>query len=188
MIIGPSGAGKGAIAAGLVERVPDLWLSRSWTTRPIRPSDAPNAYVFVDRAAFEAHRDAGGFVEWDEHFGHLYGTPRLMPPEGTDVLLEIDVVGAGEVRRLRPDAIVLLVRAPSVAVLEERLRRRGEDEATIADRLARAESEEELGSALADHVIVNDDLERAVDEVTGIVEAHRSGGSTHHQGREEPHG
>lgn len=174
VIVGPSGAGKGAIAAGLVERVPGLWLSRSWTTRPRRPSDAPGAYVFVDRATFEAHRDADGFVEWDEHFGHLYGTPRLVPPPGADILLEIDVIGAAEIRRRYPDAVIVLVKAPSRPVLEERLRRRGEDDATVAGRLARAELEEQKGAALADHVVVNDDLQRAVDEVTGIVEAHRS--------------
>ncbi len=166
--------GKGAVAAGLLARTPDLWLSRSWTTRPRRLSDAPDAYVFVDRQAFEAERDAGGFLEWAEVFGSLYGTPVPAPPPGADLLLEIDVQGAAQVKGLRPDAVVICVRAPSRAAQEQRLRKRGDDEAVIARRLARAEAEEEAGMALADHVVVNDELGRAIEEVAGILEGHRS--------------
>ncbi len=166
--------GKGSVAGAVVERVPRLWLSRSWTTRPRRPSDAPDAYRFVDRATFEERVAAGGFVEWAEVFGNLYGTPVPEPPSGHDVLLEIDVQGAEQVRARAPDAVVILLLAPSRAAQEERLRGRGEDDSTVARRLAEAEQEEAKGRALADHVVVNDDLRRATEEVAAIVEAHRT--------------
>lgn len=149
----------------------NLWLSRSWTTRPRRPSDPPDAYHFVDRPTFEARAAEGGFLEWNTVFGHLYGTP--VPDGSQDVLLEIDVQGAADVRRRRPDAVVVLVLPPSRQEQERRLRERGDDMETIARRLAGADDEERAGRALADHVVINDDLRRAVDEVVGIVEAHR---------------
>lgn len=173
VIVGPSGVGKGAVASGLVERVPGLWLSRSWTTRAPRPSDPPGAYVFVDRAAFEKERAAGGFLEWAEVFGNLYGTPVPSPPPGADVLLEIDVQGAAQVKALHPDSVVILVQAPSPEAQEGRLRGRGDPEEVIARRLAAAAEEEAAAQELADHVVVNDDLARAIDEAAGIVEAHR---------------
>jgi guanylate kinase len=166
--------GKGSVASAVVDRVPRLWLSRSWTTRPRRPSDAADAYRFVDRATFEARAEAGGFVEWAEVFGNLYGTPVPEPPSGHDVLLEIDVQGAEQVRARTPDAVVILLLAPSRAAQEERLRGRGEDEATVSRRLAEAVREEAKGRELADHVVVNDDLARATEEVAAIVEAHRT--------------
>ncbi|HYX43550.1 MAG TPA: guanylate kinase, partial [Acidimicrobiales bacterium] len=93
---------------------------------------------------------------------------------GHDVLLEIDVQGAEQVRARAPDAVVILLLAPSRAAQEERLRGRGEDDSTVARRLAEAEQEEAKGRALADHVVVNDDLRRATEEVAAIVEAHRT--------------
>ena len=174
MIIGPSGVGKGSIAGGLPDRVPGLWLSRSWTTRPPRAGEAEDAYHFVDDATFEAHAEAGGFVESASVFGHRYGTPHPDAPPGHDVLLEIDVQGAEQVRASHPDAVVILVVAPSREVQQERLRTRGDDDATIARRVAEAEREEAAGRSLADHVVVNDDLVRATEEVAAIVERHRT--------------
>ncbi|MFN2608350.1 MAG: guanylate kinase [Acidimicrobiales bacterium] len=173
VLIGPSGVGKGSIAGGVVARVPRLWLSRSWTTRPRRPGEAPDAYRFVDDATFDAHLRAGGFLESATVFDHRYGTPLPEPPAGHDVLLEIDVQGAASVRAARPDAVVVLVVPPSRAVQEARLRGRGEDEATIRRRLAEADREEAEGRALADHVVLNDDLSRATEEVAAIVGRHR---------------
>jgi guanylate kinase len=172
--VGPSGVGKGSIAAGLVSKLPGLWLSRSWTTRPRRPGEAPDAYSFVDRATFEARQGAGGFLESAAVFDHLYGTPWPEPPPGADVLLEIDVQGAGQVKERYPDAVVILVRAPSPEAQEARLRGRGDDHAVIVRRLARAAAEERDAATLADHVVVNDDLDRAVEEAAAIVESHRS--------------
>lgn len=174
VIVGPSGVGKGSIAGALPARVDGLWLSRSWTTRPRRAGEAEDAYRFVDDAAFEEHARADGFIESATVFGHRYGTPVPEAPPGHDVLLEIDVQGAAQVRQRHPDAVVILVVAPSRQAQEERLRGRGEDEATIARRLAEAEREEAAGRELADHVVVNDELGRATDEVAAIVESHRT--------------
>jgi guanylate kinase len=174
VICGPAGAGKGSIVSKLVESDPRLWLSRSWTTRPRRPSEAEDAYTFVDRAAFEAKAEAGGFLEWDEHFGALYGTPIPSAPPGRDVLLEIDVRGAEQVAALHPDALVIFVAPPSREVQEARLRGRGDREEQVERRLARADMEDELGRRLAQHVVVNDDLSRATEEVAGILARHRS--------------
>jgi guanylate kinase len=165
--------GKGTIAAALVERVPRLWLSRSWTTRPPRPGEPPDAYVFVDDGTFEAHAAGGGFLESATVFGYRYGTPRPDPPPGHDLLLEIDVQGATQVKAHDPGAVVVFVVAPSRAEQEARLRGRGDPPGAVARRLAMAEGEESAGRALADHVVVNDDLSRAVAEVAGIVEAER---------------
>lgn len=173
VLAGPSGAGKGSIATALQRQVPNLWLSRSWTTRPPRAGEPADAYVFVDRPTFDAHLAAGGFLEWADVFGHRYGTPWPVPPEGHDVLLEIDVQGAGQVRRRHPEAVVVFVETPSRAVQEARLRARGDREDLIARRLAAAPAEERAGRDLADHVVVNDDLARAVEEVAAILESNR---------------
>ena len=167
--------GKGTIVSRLCRRVPDLWLSRSWTTRPRRPGEAPDAYTFVDRPTFEAQAAAGGFLEWAELEANaeLYGTPWPEAPPDADVVLEIDVQGAAQVRERHPDAVVVLVVAPSPEEQADRMRRRGDDEHHIASRVALGAEEEERGRRLAAHVVVNDDLDRAVDELAGILLRHR---------------
>jgi guanylate kinase len=158
-----------------LKRVPELWLSRSWTTRKQRPGESDDAYTFVDKDTFFARRDAGGFLEWVELLpDYFMGTPLPEPPPGKDMILEIDIRGAQQVRDKYPDAVVVLVLPPSRQELERRMRKRGDPEALIRARLELGEAEEEQGRELADHVIVNDDLDRAVDELAGIVNEHRS--------------
>lgn len=174
VISGPGGAGKGTIVDQLCHADPNLWLSRSWTTRARRPSESPYAYRFTDRATFEAHIRAEGFLEWVEFLGNYYGTPLPTPPEGADVLFEIEVQGAEAVKRRFPESVLIFVEPPSRAHQEARLRSRGDLEETIQKRLRKAEAEEAVGHEIADHIVVNDDLDRAVAEVAGIVASCRS--------------
>jgi guanylate kinase len=156
---------------------PLLWLSRSWTTRARRPGEPEDAYDFVDRATFEAHAAAGGFVEWAEFLGNLYGTPVPDVHADRDVLLEIDLQGARQVRQLRPDATLVLLLPPSPDVQADRLRRRGDDEAHVARRLAEGAEEERAGRLIADHVVVNDTVAQATADVASILALRRSGAS-----------
>jgi guanylate kinase len=160
----------------LVEEVPDLRLSRSWTTRARRPGEPADAYVFVDRSTFQARVDAGEFFEWAEFLGNLYGTPRPDPRAGGDILLEIDVQGAEQVRRQRPDATLILLTPPSADVQRQRLRRRGDHESHIAERLAAGAEEERAGRLIADAVVVNHEVAQATADVAAIVERRRSAG------------
>lgn len=174
MLIGPGGVGKGTVARTLDERDPRLWLSRSWTTRPRRPTEPADAYVFTDRARFMAHVAGGGFLEWAEFLDNLYGTPVPEAPPGSDVLLEIDVQGARQVLERLPSAVVVLLVPPSSEELEARLRRRGDSEDHVRRRLEVGLRELAEGRALATQIVVNDDLERAVSEVAAIIDAART--------------
>lgn len=173
VLIGPGGVGKGTLARRLVEADPKLWLSRSWTTRERRPSEHGDEYFYVDRSTFEKAIESGQFLEWAEFHGHLYGTPLPEAPEGSDVLLEIEVQGAEQVLKHDPTAVVLLILPPSMELLEKRLRDRGDDSAHVTARLASAPAELEKGHELASHVVVNDDLERASREIVSILEGLR---------------
>jgi guanylate kinase len=174
VVSGPGGVGKGTIVDALVQRDPRMWLSRSWTTRNRRAGEADSAYVFTDRATFEQRIDAGGFLEWTDFLGNYYGTPTPEPTAGADVvILEIEVDGAQQVKALRPDARLIFVLPPSRAEQERRLRGRGDDPDRVAARLRKAEDEEPIGLRLADHVVINDDLESAVEEMLDIIEQAR---------------
>ena len=154
---------------------PWLRLSRSWTTRTRRPGEAEDAYVFVDRPAFEAKAAAGGFFESAEFIGNLYGTPVPESGDGRDVLLEIDLQGAIQVRKLRPDTTLILLLPPSSKVQADRLRGRGDDESHVARRLAEGAEEERAGRRIADHVVVNDTVAQATADVASILQVRRSG-------------
>lgn len=132
--------------------------------------------MFVDVDTFLAHELDGGFLETNRFSanGHMYGTPWPAPPPGRDVVLEIDLNGALQVREQVPDAVLVLVLPPSAEELERRLRGRGDDDDHVRRRLALAAEEERVGRTVAHHVVVNDDLDRAVGEVAGILDLHRS--------------
>ncbi len=173
IVSGPGGVGKGTIVNALVARDPQLWLSRSWTTRAQRPGEADTAYVFTDRASFERRIEAGGFLEWTNFLGNYYGTPRPDLTQGHDVVLEIEVDGARQVKALHPEAVLIFVLPPSRAEQQRRLRGRGDPEDKVDQRLQKALDEEPVGLAIANHVVVNDDLERTVGEMMQIIEHHR---------------
>jgi guanylate kinase len=156
-----------------VARDPTLCVSRSWTTRRQRPGEPDDAYTFVDRERFEKRIAEGGFLEHAEYLGHLYGTPREAPPPGCDLVLVIEVQGARQVLERVPGAVMILIVPPSRADQRARLEARGDAQEHVERRVAKAAEEEAEGRRLAHHVVVNDDLGRAVDEVAGILAGYR---------------
>lgn len=162
----------------LLARDARLWFSVSATTRSRREDEVDGKdYLFLDRGEFERLRHAGGFLEWFDVYGDLKGTPRAPVEEhlaaGDDVLLEVDVQGALTVREAYPDAVLVFIRAPSREEQRRRLVARGQDDPDAIDRrLAQADAEESLVERF-DAVVVNDDPDRAADDVAAILSAHR---------------
>ncbi len=173
IISGPGGVGKGTIVDALMRRDPRLLLSCSWTTRTQRPGERDDAYVFTHRDAFESHRDAGGFLEWTEFLGNYYGTPVPDLSQGRDVVLEIEVDGAQQVKVRHPDSVLIFILPPSREEQRRRLVGRGDPDHKVQERLRKAEEEEPVGLALADATVVNDDLERTVDELVSLIDRFR---------------
>ncbi len=180
VVSGPSGVGKGSVHAGLHGLLEGLEISVSVTTRAPRPGERDGvAYRFVDDEGFDGMVARGELLESAEYAGHRYGTPRGPLDEaverGRTVLLEIEVQGALQVRTRMPDALQIFLVPPTFEALERRLRDRGtEDEATIQARLEVARSEM-AAQAGFDHVVVNDDLDRATAEVARLIGRARSG-------------
>ncbi len=174
IVSGPGGVGKGTIVERLMERDPKLWLSQSWTTRPRRAGEPAEAYRFVDLATFEAAIDAGGFLEWVEFLDYLQGTPVPDPPEGADVLLEIDVGGGRQVRELVPEAVLVFVDAPSPEHQRARLEQRGDDAATVASRMSKTASERAKALEMGYQIVVNDEVSRAVEAIEDLITADRA--------------
>jgi guanylate kinase len=180
VIAGPSGVGKGSLVRSLLEGHPqELALSVSVTTRAPRAGEIHGRhYLFVSDGSFDRLIADGDLLEWAPVVGHRSGTPRAAVEEaldsGRDVILEIDVQGAEQVRRLVPDALLIFLAAPSMEELERRLRGRGtETDEGIAARVATA-GWEMAQRAWFDHVVVNDDLDRASRQVAAIIEGSRS--------------
>ncbi len=173
IVSGPGGAGKGTLVDLLLRRDESLWLSRSWTTRAQRVGESDDAYVFVTREQFERHIDEEGFLEWTEFLGNYYGSPIPTPGEQHDIVLEIELHGAQQVKKRHPEALLVFVQPPSRDEQRRRLQERGDAEHHVRERLKKAEDEERLASVLADVIVVNDDLDRAVQEVLDFIRAAR---------------
>ena len=174
VLTGPSGVGKGTLVKLLRERHPDLYLSVSATTRSPRDGEVDGQdYFFVSRDRFMAMAEAGDLLEWAEFAGNCYGTPRQPIVErlarGEQVLLEIELEGARQVKTTFPEALRVFVLPPSLDELERRLRSRGQDaEAAIERRLARAR-EEVAAADEFDQQVVNDDLDKALIQLESIM-------------------
>ena len=181
IVSGPSGSGKSTLVQRVLE-LPGTMPSVSCTTRPPRSSESSGkCYHFVSEAQFEAMAARGEFLESARVFGkHAYGTPRRWLDEaqakGLDLVLEIDVQGAAQVKRKMPESVAIFILPPSRKELERRLRERGQDsDEEIRRRLARARDEIEAYRRDYDFCVVNDDVERAGREVQAIVTAARCG-------------
>ncbi|RFP55510.1 MAG: guanylate kinase [Limnothrix sp. CACIAM 69d] len=174
VLTGPSGVGKGTLVKLLRERHPNLYLSVSATTRSPRDGEVDGQdYFFVSRDRFMAMAEAGDLLEWAEFAGNCYGTPRQPIVErldrGEQVLLEIELEGARQVKTTFPEALRVFVLPPSLDELERRLRSRGQDaEAAIERRLARAR-EEVAAADEFDQQVVNDDLDKALIQLEAIM-------------------
>ena len=175
VISGPGGVGKGTVVERLLDADDRLWLSRSWTTRRQRPGEAPDAYVFATREEFEQRIAQGGFLEWVEFLDYLQGSPVPEPPEGHDVLFEIDVHGARQIRERYPDAVLVFIDAPSRQDQEDRMRSRGDAEDRIAQRIAKADEEVALARELGAQVVINHDVGDCVADLTDLVARARLG-------------
>jgi guanylate kinase len=179
IVSAPSGAGKTTLVERLVEQLPRLKMSRSYTSRRARDGEIDGVdYNFVTRDRFEAMIAAGEFLEWADVFGNLYGTAAAdterMLAEGYDVVLVIDVQGARKVRSLGIDTTTVFVMPPSPDVLEQRLRGRSKDsEEAIQCRLQVARVEV-AAFANYDYVVINDELTSAVDRLRSIVIGERA--------------
>ena len=175
IISSPSGAGKTTLSNRLLKTVPELVFSVSHTTRKPRENEKDGReYHFVSRAEFVELVEKGAFLEWAEVHNNLYGTTRAevdRARQARGILFDVDHQGARQIKSVRPDAVAVFILPPSMAVLHERLRgRKSEDEATVLRRFRVARSEiEHYG--LFDYVLMNDDLERATEQLVSIVRA-----------------
>lgn len=174
VVSGPSGAGKGTLLSQVIERIPDAWVSVSATTRSPRPGEIEGVhYFFLDTDEFKSLVEQDGFLEWAQVHDNFYGTLKKSVVDhmnaGDQVILEIDVQGALQVRKALPEAHLVFIEPPSLEELERRLRQRGtETDDVISSRMKTAEVE--LAQKMEyDVQVVNDDLERAVDELVEVI-------------------
>jgi guanylate kinase len=179
VVSAPSGTGKTTVVERLVQIVPHLALSRSYTSRAARPGEADGVdYNFVSRSRFEAMIAAGEFLEWADVFGNLYGTcagdAERHLETGRDLVLVIDVQGARQVRSRCPGTVGVFVMPPSAAVLEQRLRGRSKDSEDAMQRRLQTARDEVAAFTEYDYIIVNDELEACVDRLRAIVLAERT--------------
>jgi guanylate kinase len=178
VVSAPSGTGKTTVVERLVQVVPNLALSRSYTSRPARPGEADGVdYNFVHRSRFEEMVAADAFLEWADVFGNLYGTcaadVEAQLAAGHDLVLVIDVQGARQVRQRCAGTVGVFVMPPSFQILEQRLRGRSKDREEAMQRRLRTARAEVAAFTEYDYVVVNDELGACVDRLRAIVIAER---------------
>lgn len=178
MVVAPSGAGKSTLVNALLEQEPSIKLSISFTTRQPRPGEQDGReYRFTSVEDFLKRRELGEFLESAEVHGNYYGTSRLLIQDqmkaGTDVLLEIDWQGAQQVKKQFPNAVGIFILPPSIAALEERLKKRGQDEDNVITRRILAAGGEIAHAPEFEYVIINQEFATALSELTAIVKATR---------------
>jgi guanylate kinase len=179
IISAPSGSGKSTLTRQLVERVPALRFSVSYTTRPPRGNESNGReYYFISREEFEGRAARGEFLEHAEVFGNYYGTHSSeldrAAAEGVDLVLDIDVQGARQLKSRIPPAVSIFILAPSRLILEQRLRTRSQDSDEVIARRLRDAAEEIRNYTRYDYVLVNREVKSSVDTLVSIVEATRS--------------
>jgi guanylate kinase len=179
VVSAPSGTGKTTLVERLAQIVPDLTMSRSYTSRAARPGEADAVdYNFISRQRFEEMARAGEFLEWADVFGNLYGTSAADTARclesGCDLVLVIDVQGARQVRSRRQDTVGIFVLPPSFEILEHRLRGRSKDAEEAIQRRLRTARAEVAAYTEYDYVVVNDELDACVERLKGIVLAERA--------------
>lgn len=170
----PSGAGKTSLVAALVKSNPEVCVSVSHTTRPMRPGEKNGVnYHFVDRATFEEMLEQGAFLEHARVFNNLYGTSQQWVvdtlKQGMDVILEIDWQGAAQVRRLLPETVSLFILPPSLASLRQRLTGRGQDDASVIEARMNEAISEISHYVEADYLIINDDFTTALAQFQALI-------------------
>jgi len=178
LVAAPSGAGKSSLVNALLARDPSIRLSVSFSTRDPRPGEADGReYHFVDRGEFARREALGEFLETAEVHGNRYGTSRAWIEQrlkdACDVLLEIDWQGARQVKRHFPRSVGVFILPPSIDALRQRLHQRGQDPAQVIERRLQAARGEMAHAPEFDFLVVNDDFERALTELTAIVAATR---------------
>ncbi len=178
IISAPSGSGKSTLVSYLLASVPGLMFSVSYTTRKPRGAEVEGAsYCFVTREDFERRLARDEFLEWAEVFGHYYGTHRGIleqaQAQGKDLVLDIDVQGARQLKKQIPEAVSVFVLPPSRQVLEQRLRARGEDREDVIARRLKDAAEEIRNYNSYDYVLINKDLTEAEAALDAIVRAER---------------
>ena len=171
VITGPSGVGKGTLIRLLLDRFPRMALSVSATTRPPRPGEVDGVdYHFLSPEEFQHRIDAGEFLEWAEYAGNRYGTLRSeLDRDAHPLVLEIELQGARQVRERVPDAVSVFIAPPSEEALRTRLVGRGSDAPEQIDRRLEVARDELAAEDEFDHVVVNDDLDAAVEELSRLV-------------------
>ena len=178
IISAPSGSGKSTLVHRLLNTIPNLEFSISYTTRPPRPTETPGVdYIFISRKDFEDRLARGEFLEYAEVFGNYYGTNRetfeSANRQGHDLVLDIDVQGARQLKVAIPQAISIFVLPPSRDVLEQRLRSRSQDSEEVIQRRLRGAAEEVQNYTQYDFVLINREIEEASARLANIVEAER---------------